>query len=213
MAAAKKLDLYRTYKAEYATPRQPVLVRVKPAKYLAIDGQGAPGGAEFQASVGALYGAAFTIKMQKKFAGQDYRVCHLEGLWWGSETTGDFSQLPPESWNWTLLIRVPGFIKQADLKAAVKQLKEKGKGQAAERVKLRTLREGRCVQMLHTGPYAKEGETIGRMTEFAAQQGLTCCGRHHEIYLSDPRRVAPERLRTILRLPVGPGGGPRTAAC
>jgi len=203
MAGAAKLDLYKTHKSEYVTPKQPAFVDVKPAKYLTLTGRGAPGGADFQARVGALYGVAYTLKMTKKFAGKDYKVCHLEGLWWGNDLTGDFSQLPPESWNWTLLMRVPEFIKDSDVKAAVSQLKARGKGEGAESVKLETLKEGQCVQMLHVGPYASEGETIRRMVEFAAQQGLTCRGKHHEIYLSDPRRVPPARLRTILRHPVG----------
>jgi hypothetical protein len=203
MAGAAKLDLYKTHKSEYVTPKQPAFVNVKPAKYLTITGRGAPGGADFQASVGALYSVAYTIKMTKKFAGKDYKVCQLEGLWWGNEVTGDFSQLQPELWNWTLLMRVPEFIKESDLKAAVSQLKAKGKGEGAESVKLETLKEGQCVQMLHVGPYKSEGETISRMVEFAAQQGLTFRGKHHEIYLSDPRRVPPARLRTILRHPLG----------
>ena len=203
MAGGAKLDLYKTHKSEYVTPKQPAFVDVKPAKYLTITGRGAPGAADFQAKVGALYVVAYTIKMTKKFAGKDYKVCQLEGLWWGNEVTGDFSQLPRESWNWTLLMRVPEFIKDSDLKAAVSQLKARGKGEGAESVKLQTLKEGKCVQMLHVGPYASEGETISRMVEFAAQQGLACRGKHHEIYLSDPRRVPPARLRTILRHPVG----------
>jgi hypothetical protein len=203
MAGAAKLDLYKTHKSEYVTPSQPAFVDVKPAKYLTITGRGAPGGADFQSSVGALYGVAFTIKMTKKFAGKDYKVCHLEGLWWGNEITGDFSQLPRETWNWTLLMRVPEFIRDSDFKAALSQLKAKGKGEGAERVNLDTLKEGQCVQMLHVGPYASEGETIRRMVEFASQRGLTFRGKHHEIYLSDPRRVLPARLRTILRMPVG----------
>ena len=204
MAEAGKLDLYKTHKSEYAAPKEPAFVDVKPAKYLTMTGKGKPGGADFQSCVGALYGVAYTIKMTKKFAGKDYKVCHLEGLWWGNALTGDFSQLSPEAWNWTLLMRVPEFIKGSDVKAAVKQLQAKGKGEEAGKVKLETIKEGKCVQMLHVGPYANEAGTIRRMREFAAQQGLICRGKHHEIYLSDPRRVPPARLRTILRLPLGP---------
>jgi len=202
MPAAKKLDLYKEHKAEYVTPKKPVLIDVKPAKYLTITGKGAPGGAEFQRCIGALYGAAFTIKMTKKFAGQDYTVCHLEGQWWGDQGAGGFSAIPPESWNWRLMIRVPDFLKSADLKAATKQLKEKGKGDEVSNVKLETIKEGKCVQMLHVGPYGEEGKTISQMMEHAHAQGLGFSGRHHEIYLSDPRRVPAARLRTILRHPV-----------
>ncbi len=202
MPTAKTLDLYKEHKAEYVTPKEPVLIDVKPAKYLTITGKGAPGGTEFQQCVGALYGAAFTIKMTKKFAGQDYKVCHLEGQWWGDQETSDFSGLPPESWNWRLLIRVPDFIKATDLKAATKNLKKKGKGDEISNVKLETIKEGKCVQMLHVGPYGDEGRTISRMMEHARAQGRFFSGLHHEIYLSDPRRVPVARLRTILRHPV-----------
>jgi hypothetical protein len=202
MSATEKLDLYKQHKSEYVMPKEPVLVNVRPAKYLTIIGRGAPAGAEFQSAFGALYGVAFTIKMAKKFAGQDYKVCHLEGLWWGSRETGDFSQEPPETWNWQLLIRVPDFIRDRDLKAAVQQLQAKGKGDGAANVKLATIKEGKCVQMLHVGPYSEEGRTISRMWEYARGQRLSFRGRHHEIYLSDPRRVPAARLRTILRHPV-----------
>jgi hypothetical protein len=203
MATQAKLDLYKEHKAEYVTPKQPVLVNVQPAKYLTITGRGAPAGKEFQAAVGALYGVAFTIKMTKKFARRDYKVCHLEGQWWGEGETGDFSTQPAETWNWRLMIRVPDFITASDVTSAVKKLKERGKGDDLERVRLETIREGMCVQMLHVGPYADERATISRIIEYAEQSGLACRGRHHEIYLSDPRRVAPAKLRTILRLPVG----------
>lgn len=201
MPAAKKLDLYKEHKAEYATPKKPVLVKTKPAKYLTITGKGTPGGELFQKHIGALYGVAFTIKMTRKFAGQDYKVCHLEGLYWkpGGE---DLFQPPYEPLEWKLIIRVPDFITARDLKAAVAQLKAKGKAPEAAQVKLETIREGRSVEMLHLGPYEKEMETVSQMKALAEQQGFSLKGPHHEIYLSDPRRVPPERLRTILRYPV-----------
>jgi len=201
-AKTQKLDLYKVHKAEYITPKKPVLIQTKPAKYLAITGQGAPGGKAFQEGVGALYNVAFTLKMAKKFAGQDYKVCHLEGLWWGDKEGQDFAAQPPDAWNWKLIIRVPDFIVAKDLKEAVATLKEKGKPPDVANVKLETLDEGQCVQMLHVGPYSKEGETISQMLALAREKRLSCRGRHHEIYLSDPRRVPPQRLRTILRLPV-----------
>jgi hypothetical protein len=200
----KTLDLYKAHKAEYVTPKKPTLIQTKPAKYLTIAGQGAPGGEAFQESVGALYSVAFTLKMAKKFAGNDYKVCHLEGLWWGDKEGEDFAAQPPETWNWKLIIRVPDFIAAKDVKETIATLKEKGKPQKTADVKLETIDEGQCVQMLHLGPYKTEGETISQMIALAQEKGLSCCGRHHEIYLSDPRRVPAERLRTILRLPVAP---------
>jgi hypothetical protein len=198
---AEILDLYKVHKAEYVTPRKPVLIQTEPAKYLTIAGQGAPGGKAFQEGVGALYNVAFSLKMAKKFAGKDYKVCHLEGLWWGDKEGENFAAQPPDTWNWKLIIRVPDFIGAKDLKGTIASLKEKGKPPEVANVKLETLNEGQCVQMLHVGPYSKEGEAISQMIALAGEKGLSCRGRHHEIYLSDPRRVPAERLRTILRLP------------
>jgi hypothetical protein len=195
MRTAKKLDLYRENAGDYVTPRKPGFVNVAPARYLAIDGRGAPGGPEFSAAIGGLYGMAFTIKMARKAAGRDYAVCKLEGLWSKWE--------PPTVPEWTLLIRTPDFIGAADLRAAAALLAKRGKGGEAGRVKLRTLREGRCVQALHTGPYDRVRGTIEAMLELARAEGLEQRGSLHEVYLSDPRRVAPAKLRTIVRMPVG----------
>jgi hypothetical protein len=202
MKSQPKLDLYKLHKAEYAATRKPALVEVTPASYLAISGQGAPGGDLFTASIGALYGAAFTIKMTRKFAGQqDYAVCKLEGLWW-SESAANFAKLPKDQWLWKLLIRTPDTIKEDDLQQAVAVLLKRGKGQYVKRVRLESLAEGLCVQMLHVGPYDREGETVALMKAFAGNQQLGFSGKHHEIYLSDPRRVPPDRLKTIVRQPV-----------
>lgn len=200
--AATKLDLYVLHKDEYVAPKSPLLVKIKPAKYLAITGKGEPGGEVFTAKLGALYNMAFTIKMAQKFSGQDYKVCKLEGLWWGNKNKPDFTDEPKSAWNWTLLIRTPDFITEKHLKEAVAKLREKGKGAEVSEVKLEKLNEGLCVQMLHLGPYDEERKTIALMLAFAEQEGLSCHGLHHEIYLSDPRRVAPQKLKTILRMPL-----------
>jgi hypothetical protein len=202
--AAERIDLYKLHKDEYVAPKKPVLVEAKPANYLTIDGQGEPGGELFQARIGALYGMAYTIKMTSKFAGQDYVVCKLEGQWWSDEFGGDFSKVPMDKWQWKILIRTPDFIGEAELNQAAEVLTKKGKSPDVKLVKLETMDEGLCVQMLHVGPYNKEGETVRVMNAFAKEQGLALHGLHHEIYLSDPRRVAPGRLRTILRHPVKP---------
>ena len=172
MAKTEKLDLYKQHRDEYAAPRRkPVLVGVGPARYLAIAGRGAPGGEEFQAKVGAIYAAAFTIKMTRKMAGKgDYKLCHLEGLWWGRG--GRFAQTPADQWCWKLLIRVPEFIKAGDLNKAVEALLAKGKSAEVAEVKLETIREGRCVQMLHVGPYDEEPKTIDVMRRFAEENGV-----------------------------------------
>jgi hypothetical protein len=185
----KKLDLYVEHKAEYVAPKKPVLVDVRPAQYLAIAGHGKGGGPEFQLKLGALYNVAFTIKMAKKATGRDYGVCKLEGLWRSDQ-------------DWTLIIRTPDFISAKDVKDAVPKLREKGKDAEVAEVGIERLDEGRSVQMLHVGRYDREQGTIEVMREFAAGAGLRFGGLHHEVYLSDPRRVAAEKLRTILRYPV-----------
>ena len=199
-----KLDLYKLHKTEYIASARPALVKTKPAQYLAIAGQGAPGGDRFVACIGALYGAAFTIKMTHKFAGkQDYAVCKLEAQW---DFDGPTAGLPKDAWKWKLLIRTPDFISSKALKGAVQTLLKRGKPPEVGEVKLETIDEGLCVQMLHVGPYEKEQESVALMNTFARAKELRLAGPHHEIYLSDPRRVPPERLKTILRQPAVPAG-------
>ncbi len=201
--AAAKLDLQQRYRAEYVTPKAPVLVTVGPAKYLAYDGRGAPAGAAFQAAVGALYAVAYTVKMTRKAAGKtDYRVAWLEGLWWGPDRRRPLSVRARTDWRWKVLIRTPTFVSARDLARAQQGLLAKGKVPEVAKVRLETIREGRCVQMLHVGPYDREPATLERMEAFAQEQGYAFKGVHHEIYLSDPRRTAPSKLRTILRHPL-----------
>ena len=206
MSAAPKLDLYKLHAAEYVTPKSPALLATKPGRYLSIAGTGDPNGPLFGEKVGALYAMAYTIKMGKKRLGQDYKVAGLEGLWWAAGGSAAMMAKRRDEWRWKLLIRVPDFIKVRCLTMAARMLLEKGKGKAVAEVKLERIAEGRCVQMLHVGPYATETTTIDLMLEFAKANGLQFTGRHHEIYLSDPRRVKPEKLKTILRHPVAPRG-------
>jgi hypothetical protein len=203
MASNEKIDLYKQHKDQYVSPKSPVLVTADEAMYLGISGRGAPGGPEFTDKVGALYGVAYTIKMTRKFAGrQDYVVCKLEGQWWLDDLQKDFASVSRDEWNWKLMIRTPDIVAEDELQKAVSVLIEKGKSPQVREVKLESISEGLCVQMLHLGPYDHEAETIAAMKDFAEQQRLEFHGRHHEIYLSDPRRVPPERLKTILRQPV-----------
>jgi hypothetical protein len=177
MPSTEKIDLFKLYKDQYVSPKQPKLVEIKKAKYLAVSGRGEPGGEEFAIKIGALYGVAYTAKMTRKFA-------------------------DPKQWNWKLLIRTPDFVENIELKNAVDTLLKKGKEPQTRLVKFESFTEGLCVQMLHVGPYEKEPETILQMEAFIKRQEMEFHGRHHEIYISDPRRVPPERLKTILRHPV-----------
>jgi len=185
----QKLDLYREHAVEYVARRAPAIVNIARCQYLAIDGAGIPSGPEFQACVAALYQVAFATKMTGKSAGTDYGVCKLEGLW-------------PDSRNWTLLIRTPDFIAKPQLDAAIAALIRKDKSLPVEGVRLLPLNEGWCVQALHVGNYSDEPATLEVMRECAAASGMEFYGTLHEIYLSDPRRVASDKLRTILRQPV-----------
>ena len=189
-----KLDLYAAHRSDYVAAGTPLLVTIGPAQYLSISGACAPAAPEFRAKIAALYNVAFTIKMAQKRAGRDYAVSKLEALWWGK---------PPQTWRWRLLIRTPEFIGKTDLRAALAALREKGNAGAFSEVRLERVQEGRCIQMLHVGPYEEEKRTVEAMRRHARSRQLRFYGRHHEIYLSDPRRVPPERLRTILRQPVG----------
>lgn len=202
MSQPDKIDLFKQFKDEYKQPKKPVLIETTPAKYLVIQGQGVPGGDAFQEAVGALYSMAFTIKMTRKSAGLgDYVVCKLEATWWVGDSN-DFAQFPQEQWEWQMMIRTPDCVTETDLEKAQQAVIAEGKDKAVLCVKLETLHEGRCVQMLHVGPYDREGETVSVMQAFMQEKALCVNGRHHEIYLSDPRRVPPERLKTILRIPV-----------
>ena len=203
MQETGKVDLYKLHKDQYVASKQPQLVEIERAKYLAISGRGEPGGEEFVAKIGALYGMAYTIKMTRKFGGgQDYVICKLQSQLWLDGDRQDFSTTPKEQWNWKLLIRTPDFVQQSELDEAAEKLLEKGKAPEIRQVEFESFTEGLCVQMLHVGPYEQENETVSKMAAYAEQQGLEFHGRHHEIYLSDPRRVPPERLKTILRHPV-----------
>lgn len=203
-APAAKLDLIKLHRAEYVAPRKPVLIATAPAHYLVVNGRGSPGGACFESRIGALYAMAFTIKMTRKFAGQgDYAVSRLECRYPAHQDglPEDMDQL-----EWQLLIRTPDFVGPGDLEAAVAALRKRGKEGDASHVSLARIDEGQVVQMLHVGPYDREGETLEVMEAFANERGLVRAGAHHEIYISDPRRVAPDKLKTILRLPVRPRG-------
>ena len=203
MTSSDKIDLFKQYKVDYQQVKTPTLLTIEEAQYLAIEGQGTPGGSVFEDRIGALYAMACTVKMTRKFAGQqDYTVCKLECQWWLDDDSEDFDKVPQDQWHWKMLIRTPDEVTDVDLAEAQAKLLEKGKTVSVRDVMLESLTEGRCVQMLHIGPYNREGETFKQMKAYAQTQGLHFYGRPHEIYLSDCRRVAPERLKTILRYPV-----------
>lgn len=204
------LDLRKTLKHLYApTAKKVELVEVPAFKFLMIDGAiekgRAPGDSPlFQENTQALYNAAYTLKFmvkQRKENPVDYPVMALEGLWWVED--GHFDIQIKDNWWYRLMILQPELMSEALLEEALAQIrKKKGDSPALSRVRLETFTEGLCVQVLHLGPYASEPATVARLEEFAQANGLQMSGRHHEIYLGNPLRAEPEKLRTILRHPV-----------
>jgi hypothetical protein len=198
-----KLDLYKLNKIEYSNKKQPHTVEVKPAQFLTVSGKGEPGGEVYTRKVEALFPVAYKTKFLSKAEGRDYVVCKMEGLWWTeNQATWNFIDQPKSEWCWKLLIRTPDFIGQENLKTTVEELRKKGKEGDFEDIKLEIFDEGLSVQALHIGPYADETPLIMAMHDLAQEQGYEFSGLHHEIYLSDPRKVDPSKLKTILRHPI-----------
>ncbi|MCI0575648.1 MAG: GyrI-like domain-containing protein [Chloroflexi bacterium] len=171
-----------------------------------IDGKGDPNTSqEYVAALAALYAVAYTLKfMSKQELGRDYGVPPLEGLWWAS----DMSVFAPDqtdrdAWQWTMMIMTPEWIRLEQFAGAVEAARRKKSPPELDHVRLETFHEGLSVQILHVGPYSVEGPTIARLHgEYLPQHGLVENGKHHEVYLGDPRRTAPEKLKTVLRQPV-----------
>jgi len=204
----KKTDLTKEHRAYYTATASPSFIDLGPTHYLSITGSGDPNGPTFAEAVQALYSVAYAVKFMSKAQGHDFVVSKLEGLWWFD---GDFTGVtisdapklvPRDAWQWQLLIRMPDAVTGKMSQQAVEQVSEKKRLPRVNDVAFVTLNEGRCVQILHTGPFDREPETLRVVEEFVNTKGLRQNGRHHEIYLSDMRKTAPARLRTILREPV-----------
>ena len=189
----------------YQPPVDPVLIEVPSFEFVMIDGSGDPvASPDYQAAIAALYAVSYPVVMTLKRAGRlDLKVRPLEGLWWAD----DLSVFQPASedrpsWRWTMMIRQPDHVSGDVYDAAVAKMAGKLGRAVAARVRVERFDEGLCAQLMHRGPYADEGPDIARLHDFAASQGLRLRGHHHEIYLSDPRKSAPEKMRTVLRHPV-----------
>jgi len=201
-----KIDFRRALASYRAKPGVFEVVDVPDMRYLAIDGQGDPNtAASYTAAIEALYPVAYRLKFaSKRELDRDYVVPPLEGLWWADDMDAFTRRRDKDRWRWTLLLLTPEWIDAAMLDAAVEQVRASSAPTRLGEIGLRTLAEGRCVQTLHVGSFDDEAPVLARMhDEFIPEQGLRMTGTHHEIYLSDPRRVEPSRLRTILRQPVG----------
>ncbi len=204
-------DFKKEYKEFYLPDKKPGIIMVPRMNYVAVRGQGDPNleDGEYKQAIGLLYGIAFTIKMSKKGDRQidgyfDYVVPPLEGFWWQPGVTGiDYAH--KGNFRWISVIRLPDFVTKADFDWAVDEATKKKKTDFSK-VEYMTYDEGLCVQCMHTGSYDDEPKTVASMHEYMEQQGyaldITDQRLHHEIYLSDARKVAPEKLKTVIIHPV-----------
>lgn len=207
-------DYKKEYKEFYLPKNKPGLITVPRMNFVAVRGRGDPNeeGGAYKQAIGLLYGIAFTIKMSKKGDRQiegyfDYVVPPLEGFWWQDGVQGiDYAH--KEAFRWISAIRLPDFVTQADFDWAVEEATRKKKADFSK-AEFWTYEEGLCVQCLHVGPYDAEPATVARMHTYMEDQGcrldITEYRMHHEIYLSDARKVAPERWKTVIRHPVRKG--------
>ena len=204
-------DYKKEYKEFYMPKDRPSIVSVPPMNYIAVRGKGDPNDedGDYKKAIGLLYGIAFTIKMSKKGDHQidgyfDYVVPPLEGFWWQDGVVGvDYTR--KDTFNWISVIRLPDFVTKEDFDWAVAEATKKKK-ENFSKVEFFHYEEGLCVQCMHLGAYDDEPATVDKMHAYMAEQGyeldITAERMHHEIYLSDARRVAPEKLKTVIRHPI-----------
>jgi hypothetical protein len=204
-------DFKKEYKEFYLPPAKPVIVTVPKANYIAVRGKGNPNdeGGAYQQAIGLLYAVAYTLKMSYKTDHRiegfyDYVVPPLEGFWWQEGVDGvDYSD--KSTFCWISVIRLPDFITKADFDWAVKTATKKKKTDCSS-AEFLTIDEGLCVQIMHIGPYDNEPATVARMDQYLAENGykndISAIRLHHEIYLSDARKVAPENWKTVIRHPI-----------
>jgi len=204
-----ELDYKKQYQDLYQPKNKPMLIKVPPINFIMMDGKGDPQGQEYQNAIAALYALSFTIKMSKMSGSQpegyfEYVVPPLEGLWDCDD--GQFSLERRDHWVWTSMIRQPEFVTAEVFRWACQEVCAKKPEVDVSRARFEIYDEGLCVQMMHIGPYADEPASIAQIAEFITKNQLRdMCGgtrQHHEIYVSDPRKTAPEKLKTVLRHPV-----------
>lgn len=203
----EKIDYKKTLKHLYQpSAKAPQIVAVPAMSFLMMDGEGNPNTSPaYQSAVEALFGVSYALKfMSKRAMGLDYVVMPLEGLWWGTpKGQHRFSEEEKANFLWTMMIMQPDHITAAMVAEAIGTVRRK-KGLAdLDSLRFTTFEEGIAVQILHIGSYDTEGPTVDRMHRFAYDRGYELRGKHHEIYLSDPRRTQPQKLKTILRHPLG----------
>lgn len=200
----EKIDLKKTMKPLYQPSAKAVVqVDVPVMNYLMIDGEGDPNAnPDYQDAIEALYAVSYGIKfMVKKGAlAIDYGVMPLEGLWWADDMSR-FSTEDKSSWKWTMMISQPAFVTREMVELAISEVKRKKKLTAIVKLRLESFAEGKCAQIMHIGPFTEEGPTVEKVHQFIALHSQPV-GKHHEVYLSDIRKAAPEKWKTIIRQPM-----------
>lgn len=200
-----KIDLKKEMKQVYSPFAKEVsIVEVPPMSYLMIDGEGNPNTSqEYMDSIEALYAVSYALKfLSKKGANPtDYVVMPLEGLWW-ADNMAEFSLENKDTWKWTSMIVQPSFVTEAMVSQALEQVEKKKGLTALSRMRFEKYDEGPSAQIMHIGPYTAETPTICKLHKFIEDNGYSSRGKHHEIYLSDPRKAALEKLKTIIRQPI-----------
>ncbi len=199
----KKIDFKKELKHLYnSSPKAVVVVDVPPLNFLMVDGRGDPNTtAAYKEAVEALFSLSYALKfMVKKELAVDYAVMPLEGLWWVDDMS-QFSVDDKSGWQWTAMVMQPEYIVADLVETARVQIARKKKLPALSHLRLETLHEGQAAQMMHLGPYAAEAPTIEKLHRFIIERGGQPVGKHHEIYLNDPGRTAPEKLKTVIRQP------------
>ncbi|MEW6102336.1 MAG: GyrI-like domain-containing protein [bacterium] len=188
-----KIDLAKEYRAYYTAKTTPEIVEIEEGKFLIIEGKGSPDGDEFQDKISALYSLSYGVKMLLKKGRRDFTVAKLEGLWW-VDSDKLYTKVPREEWRWKLLLRQPEFISSEIVEKAKKEVIKKKKIELVNEIKFERMKEGKCVQILHIGPYSTEPESLAKMYKLMEEKNLVYNGFHHEIYLSDPRKVSNEKF-------------------
>ncbi|MGB3198455.1 MAG: GyrI-like domain-containing protein [Saprospiraceae bacterium] len=204
-----KLDLTKKYKTYYTAKTKPELVQIEGAQFISICGKGDPNDKPFSDNIEALYSTAYTLKFIYKAIEKDFVVSKLEGLWWfdeakytGKDMVTTTVEVPRSEWEYRLLIRLPDFVTKQELEKAKETVLSKKGIQLAKHIEFHEMTEGKCVQMLHLGPFSTEPATLKQIQNFCETNALTKNGFHHEIYLSDFRKTESDKLKTILREPV-----------
>ncbi len=200
-----KFDYKKTFPQFYNPAPTTHLIDIPIMKFFMIDGMGNPNSSpSFNNAVQCLYKVSYSLKMKivkRDMPDKDYIVPPLSGLWYMDDMT-KWSSGNKDDWKWTMMIRIPEFISQNQIEEAISIASKDIKLTSMDKLRAEDYEEGSCVQILYTGPYSEEAPTIAKMHTYAKQHGYEMNGKHHEIYLSDPRRTAPEKLKTILRQPI-----------